>query len=73
STLSSGAVQQVTQPISSAVTPLVITAGQITQQVGTTTGLGQPVSGLLGQVGGAISSAGTQVAGTSSQPLVGDV
>lgn len=72
-TLASSAVQQVTQPLSSAVTPLVITLGQQTQSVGTTTGAGQPVSGLLGQIGGAVQSAGAQVAGTSGNPLAADV
>lgn len=71
--LSSSAVQQVTQPLSSAITPLVVTLGQQTQTVGTTTGIGQPVSGLLGQIGGAVQSAGAQVAGTSSNPLAADV
>lgn len=72
-TLSSSDVQQVTQPLSSAITPLVITLGQQTQNVGTTTGVGQPVSGLLGQIGGAVQNAGAQVAGTSSNPLAADV
>lgn len=72
-TLASSAVQQVTQPLSSAITPLVVTLGQQTQNVGTTTGIGQPVSGLLGQVGGAVQSAGAQLAGASSNPLAADV
>ncbi|WP_366919210.1 collagen-like triple helix repeat-containing protein [Burkholderia seminalis] len=71
--LSSGPVQQATQTISTAITPLVTTAGQLTQQVGTATGLGQPVAGLLGQVGAAITSAGWKVSAASSQPLVGGV
>lgn len=72
-TLASSAVQQVTQPLSSAVTPLVVTLGQQTQNIGTTTGLGPSASGLLGQVGGAVQSAGAQVASTSSNPLAADV
>ncbi len=71
--LSSAPVQQATQAISTAITPLVTTAGQLTQQVGTATGLGQPVAGLLGQVGGAITSAGWKVTSTSPQPIVGAV
>ncbi len=71
SALSSGPVQQATQAISTAITPVVTTAGQLTQQVGTATGLGQPVAGLLGQVGGAITSAEWQVTSTSPQPIVG--
>ncbi len=73
STVSSGPVQQATQLAGSAITPLVTTAGSLTQQVGTATGLGQPVAGLLGQVGGAITSAGTKVSAASSQPVVGDL
>jgi hypothetical protein len=73
STVSSGPVQQATRTAGSAITPLVTTAGNLTQQVGTATGLGQPVAGLLGQVGGAITSAGTKVSVASSQPVVGDV
>ncbi|KAB0632383.1 hypothetical protein F7R13_35445, partial [Burkholderia territorii] len=72
-TLASGAVQQVTQPLSSAVTPLVITAGQATQQIGATTGLGQPVAGLLGQVGTALATTGSRMGSVSSQPAVGAV
>ncbi|HDR8861349.1 TPA: collagen-like triple helix repeat-containing protein [Burkholderia territorii] len=72
-TLASGAVQQVTQPLSSAVTPLVITAGQTTQQIGATTGLGQPVAGLLGQVGTALATTGSRMGSVSSQPAVGAV
>ena len=71
--LSSGPVQQTTQAISTAITPLVTTVGQVTQQVGTATGLGQPVAGLLGQIGGAITSAGWKVTSTSPQPLVSGV
>ncbi|MBJ9594876.1 collagen-like triple helix repeat-containing protein [Burkholderia seminalis] len=71
--LSSGPVQQATQAISTAITPLVTTAGQLTQQVGTATGLGQPVAGLLGQVGAAVTSAGWKVSAASPQPLVGGV
>ncbi|WP_321875268.1 collagen-like triple helix repeat-containing protein, partial [Burkholderia cenocepacia] len=73
SALSSGPVQQATQALSTAITPLVTTAGQLTQQAGTATGLGQPVAGLLGQVGGAITSAGWKVTSTSPQPIVGAV
>jgi hypothetical protein len=72
-TLSSSAVQQVTQPLSAAVTPLVITLGQQTQSVGATTGIGQPVSGLLGQVGSAVQSGGAQIAGASKDPVVADI
>ncbi|WP_425127590.1 collagen-like triple helix repeat-containing protein [Burkholderia arboris] len=71
STLSSGPVQQATQAIGNAITPLVTTTGQLTQQVGTATGLGQPVAGLLGQVGAVITSAGVKVTSASSQPIVG--
>jgi len=73
SALSSGPVQQATQALSTAITPLVTTAGQLTQQVGTATGLGQPVAGLLGQVGGAITSAGWKVTSASPQPVVSGV
>ncbi|CAI8692786.1 hypothetical protein EMIT0111MI5_10160 [Burkholderia sp. IT-111MI5] len=73
SALSSGPVQQATQALSTAITPLVTTAGQLTQQVGTATGLGQPVAGLLGQVGSAITSAGWKVTSTSPQPVVSGV
>ncbi|KWF34163.1 hypothetical protein WL88_11095 [Burkholderia diffusa] len=72
-TLASGAVQQVTQPLSSVVTPLVITADQATQQIGATTGLGQPVAGLLGQVGTALATTGSRMGAVSSQPAVGSV
>ncbi|RAB23420.1 hypothetical protein DN511_30320, partial [Burkholderia multivorans] len=73
--LSSAPVQQATQSISSAITPLVMTTGHLTQQVGTASGLGRPVAGLLGQVGGPIASAGWKVSGAATQtpvsPLVG--
>ncbi len=71
-TLASAPVQQVTQPISSAITPLVITLGQTTQAVGTTSGLGQPVSGALAQIGNALQGGGTAIGGSSKQPLAGD-
>ncbi len=71
--LSSAPVQQATQVISTAITPLVTTAGHLTQQVGTATGLGQPVAGLLGQVGSAITLTGWKVTAASPQPIVGGV
>jgi hypothetical protein len=71
-TLASSPVQQVTQPVSNAITPLVITLGQTTQAVGTTSGLGQPLSGVLAQLGNALQGAGTTVGSSSKEPLVGD-
>jgi hypothetical protein len=75
--LSSGPVQQVTQPISTAITPIVLTAGLVTQQVGTSTGLGVPLSGVLAKLGGAVSSAGTTFGSAAStatnNPLGADV
>ncbi|WP_175781581.1 collagen-like triple helix repeat-containing protein [Burkholderia anthina] len=70
-TLSSNAVWQVTQPLSAIVTPLVLSAGQATQQIGSATGLGQPVADLLGQVGGALSTAGWRAGTVAAQPAVG--
>lgn len=71
-TMSSSAVQQVTQPLSNAITPLVVTLGQTTQTVGAATGLGQPLAAALAQIGGALQAAGTTVGGTASHPVVGD-
>lgn len=71
-TLASAPVQQVTQPLSNAITPLVITLGQTTQAVGTTSGLGQPVSGVLAQIGNALQGGGTTLGGSSKEPVVGD-
>jgi hypothetical protein len=64
-TAASPSVQQVTQPISGAITPLVVTLGQATQTVGTTTGIGTPVANALGQVGGALRNAGAKIVGTT--------
>jgi Bacterial collagen, middle region len=72
-TLASSPVQQVTQPVSNAITPLVITLGQTTQAIGTTSGLGQPVSGVLAQVGNALQGAGRTIGSSSKEPLVGDI
>lgn len=72
-TLSSAPVQQVTQPVSSAIAPLVITLGQTTQAIGTTTGLGQPVSAGLAQVGSALQGSASTIGGSSSQPVAGDL
>jgi hypothetical protein len=71
SQIASPAVQQVTQPVSGAITPLVITVGQTTQAVGTTTGLGAPAASLLGQIGGAVKAAGAQLSSTTSPNLLG--
>ncbi|WHQ45645.1 hypothetical protein E8D21_06515 [Alcaligenes faecalis] len=50
------------------VAPVVDTATGLTQQIGGATGLGQPVSSLLGQTGGVVANLGEQL-GNSGLPL----
>ena len=72
-TLSTGPVEQITQTLSSAIVPLTSQATQLTQTAGTTSGLGRPVSGLLGIVGGAVMQVGDYVKAGSGVEVVDDV
>lgn len=72
-TLSSGPVQQVTQQLSTAITPIVVTLGNGTQTIGSASGLGAPTDTLLQTLGSAISQGGKTVSGSTNNIVVADV
>ncbi|WP_341668994.1 collagen-like triple helix repeat-containing protein [Alcaligenes sp. SDU_A2] len=56
------------QALDTVVEPVVDTATGLTQQLGNTTGLGEPINGLLNQTGGVVANLGEQL-GKSNLPL----
>jgi hypothetical protein len=72
SVLSSGPVQQITQTVGQAIVPLISTVNTLTQTVGNTTGLNQPVNSLLTAAGAGINTLGNASTG-ANVPVVGSL
>lgn len=67
--LDSGAVQQITRSVSTAVLPITDAVVQTTQGAGAALQVGQPVNNLLTQLGGAVDRLGTQITGDGRTPV----
>ncbi|MDW5441680.1 collagen-like triple helix repeat-containing protein [Polaromonas sp. SM01] len=72
-TLDSDAVKQVTRTVTQVIVPITTGLLHTTQQVGETSGLGQPVRNLLTTVGGVVNQLGVQVVGDDKTPVISPV